>query len=130
MKLLWRRGIRSLAGEVPNWARSGLLSVEERLIQYFADCVCTGYTSLVRTEVNSYRDNLYALFVYVQLQGEYVGGYRALLGEGGRSLRHVDVDSDEKRRSHIFCLSRMVMLLSFFCGNLLFSFRSFFLNIR
>lgn len=63
-----------------------------------AERVCTGYTSLKRTQASSYRDGLNAVLYDAQSLGKYMCGYRIRVGEDVYALHVREADSDEKMR--------------------------------
>lgn len=68
----------------------------ERVIQYFANRVSKGYSSLVREEYNSYCDCFNAVFADAQLRGEYLVEFPVTVSENGYPLHIGDTDSDEE----------------------------------
>lgn len=58
---------------------------------------CAKYSSLLRTQVSSYRNQRNAVFGNIQARGEYLGGYRARVGEGAQAVHVDEADSDEGR---------------------------------
>lgn len=67
---------------------------EEKVMQDFAECVRTVYSSLLRAQLSSYRVWLSTLLVDAQSCKEYLGRYRIRVGEAGYSLYVGDVNGN------------------------------------
>lgn len=69
----------------------------ERVFHDFVERVCTGYTTLLRAQVSSYRDRLNTVLGEAQVRGEYLGCFPVRAWEDGHSLHLGDEDRDKER---------------------------------
>lgn len=68
----------------------------ERVSHDFAERLCTDYTSLMPTQVSSYRNCLNAFLGDVQSQSEYVVDFSARIGKDGHLHNVGNEDSNEE----------------------------------
>lgn len=66
----------------------------ERVTRDFVEQVCTGYSSVLRTQTSGYQDVFIGVLSDWQMRGEHLGGYRACLGEEGQALHVGENDCD------------------------------------
>lgn len=78
-------------------ATHAAMSTSESVMRDFSSRLCTGYSSLLRTQESRYRDRPNAVLVDAQAHSEYLGGYRTRMGAGGRGLHVGEADGDEER---------------------------------
>lgn len=83
-KLFWRRNIWK-CDRLSSRLASALATVGrgESPVQDLAERMCTRYTLSTLTQAASYWVRFHALLADAQLWGEYIGGYRPAIGEGG-----------------------------------------------
>lgn len=77
-----------------------VIAIRVRAEHDFAERVCIGHLSLLRTQASRYRDRLHVVLCDGQLCGECFNGYRVCVDEEKHYLYLGDANGLEKQRGH------------------------------